>query len=71
MHNENYFTDEEKALVKQLTSRLIRHAGEILSIGDINAVHAVIKRGINNGHFQRDKYGINPTIRHLNEDLHR
>ena len=66
MYNENYFTDEEKVLVKQLTSHLIRHAGEILSIGDINAVHAVIKNGIINGHFQRDKYGINPTIRHLN-----
>ena len=66
MYNENYFTDEEKVLVKQLTSHLIRHAGEILSIGDINAVHAVIKSGIINGHFQRDKYGINPTIRHLN-----
>ncbi|MGN1266006.1 MAG: hypothetical protein ACI4UL_09340, partial [Muribaculaceae bacterium] len=61
MNNENYFTDDERALVKQLTRGLIRNAGEILSIGDINAVDAVIKRGIANGHFQRDQYGINPT----------
>ncbi len=65
MSKEQYFLDEEKVLVKELTKKLIRSAGDILSIADINKVHSIIKTGVSNNHFQRDKYGINPTIRHL------
>ncbi|MGM9803649.1 MAG: RelA/SpoT family protein [Muribaculaceae bacterium] len=55
----------EKGLVLEHTRNLIRGAGDILSTDDINATHAIIKKGIDSGHFHRDKYGINPTIRHL------
>ncbi len=65
MSKVEYFLEEEKVLVKELTKKLIRNAGDILSIADINSVHAIIKKGVLNNHFQRDKYGINPTIRHL------
>lgn len=65
MSGEKYFNYEELSQVKDLVKCLIRNAGDILSSNDINALHAIIKSGIESGSFGRDKYGINPAIRHL------
>lgn len=65
MSEEKYFIDEEQSQVVDLVKCLIRHAGDILSCNDINTLHAIIKSGIESGSFGRDKYGINPAIRHL------
>ena len=65
MSDEQYFNDEEKPLVIDLTKALVRKSGNILSASDINEIHAIIKSGITNGNFTRDQYGINPVIRHL------
>ena len=65
MNVENYFDDKEKALVLTLTKELIKGAGDTLSTSDVNVMHAIIEKGIEEGHFTRDQYGINPTIRHL------
>ena len=65
MSVENYFDDKEKPLVLALTKDLIRGAGATLSSDDVNVIHSTINKGIVSGHFKRDKYGINPTIRHL------
>lgn len=65
MSEEKYFIDEEQSQVVDLVKCLIRHAGDILNCNDINTLHAIIKSGIESGSFSRDKYGINPAIRHL------
>lgn len=65
MSNETYFDDTERNEVITLTKELIRKSGTMLSISDINVMHAIIKNGIENNRFQKDKYGINPTVRHL------
>ena len=66
---ENYFTEEEKPLVKNLCRELIRKAQGQISLADINMIHSIIKEGILQNHYRRDKYGINPTIRNLNTAL--
>ena len=60
-----YFTDEEKILVKAQIKALLKSIKDIVSHDDINRVHRLIKQGVNDNRFSRDKYGINPTIRHL------
>lgn len=60
-----YFTDEEKILVKQQCKSLLKSIKDIVSCDDINRIHRIIKQGVADNRFARDKYGINPTIRHL------
>ena len=67
--SEGYFNNDEKALVVELCRDLISKNAAQLSRKDINAVHSIIKEGILNDHYRRDKYGINPTIRNLNTAL--
>lgn len=60
-----YFTDEEKILVKLQYKTLLNSIKDIVSRHDINRVHRIIRKGVADNHFGRDKYGINPSIRHL------
>lgn len=60
-----YFTDEEKVLVKSQYKTLLNSVKDIVSRHDINRVHRIIRKGVADNHFGRDKYGINPSIRHL------
>ncbi len=63
---ENYFTDNEKILVLGQCKTLIKLTTGILSQADITNIHRIIKNGIAQNRYHRDKYGINPTIRNLN-----
>ena len=67
--SESYFYDSEKPTVLKLCRELINKNRDQLSASDINRVHAIIKEGILQNHYKRDKYGINPTIRNLNTAL--
>ena len=69
MMSEGYFSIQEKSIVTDLCKELIRKNLGQLSSADINNVHAIIKEGIKQNHYNRDKYGINPTIRNLNTAL--
>ena len=69
MMGEGYFNIQEKSIVTGLCKELIRKNLGQLSSADINNVHAIIKEGIKQNHYNRDKYGINPTIRNLNTAL--
>ena len=60
-----YFTDEEKILVKLQYKTLLNSVKDLVSRHDINRVHRIIRKGVADNHFGRDKYGINPSIRHL------
>ena len=60
-----YFTDEEKILVRKQCKTLLYSITDIVNHDDIKCVHKFIKQGITDNHYNRDKHGINPTIRHL------
>lgn len=60
-----YFNDEEKTLVIQQSKALLNAVKDIVNREDINRVHRIIKDGIEQKHYARDKYGINPTTRNL------
>lgn len=64
-----YFNEDEKKLVVNQCKKLLREAYEVISRSDINLVHSIIKEGIKQNHYKRDKYGINPTIRNLDTAL--
>ena len=65
-----YFTAEERPQLLQLVKDLNDRLGNQLTCRDINTVHELIERGINEaGIFRRDQYGLNPVLRHLSTAL--
>ena len=67
---QEYFTPEERSLVPQLVKGLNDRLGNQLTCKDINTVHNLIERGIlEAGIFKRDRYGLNPVVRHLSTAL--
>ena len=53
--SESYFYDSEKPMVLNLCRELIYKNRDQLSASDINRVHAIIKEGILQNHYKRDK----------------
>ncbi len=66
---QSYFTTDEKTLMKTMVKALIHRLGDNVSRDDIARVHAIIKQGVMEGCYGRDKYGINPTVRNLRTAL--
>ncbi len=66
---ETYFTEQEAAQIKPMLKQLLELVGDSVSTADINNVHKIIKKGVANDLYRRDKYGINPTIRSLGTAL--
>lgn len=64
-----YFNDEERILVIGQCKALLNSVKDVMSKDDIDRVYEIIKRGIEQKHYARDKYGINPTIRNLSTAL--
>lgn len=59
---EAYFNEEEKILFKDLFHRLIALSREIGEKGDVNRIIRGVRNAIINGHYKRDRYGINPLL---------
>jgi len=67
---QEYFTPDERPQLLQLVKDLNDRLGDQLSCQDINTVHRLIYRGITKaGIFRRDRYGLNPVLRHLRTAL--
>lgn len=66
---ERYFTDTEAQFVVKAYHSLLESLKEEISQPEIRRMRQIITEGINQGHANRDKYGINPTMRHLNTAL--
>ncbi len=64
-----YFNHEEKTKVVALTRSLLKLVGGLVSVADVNAVHRIIRAGVESGQYRRDKYGINPVTRSLKTAL--
>ena len=66
MMQENYFNASERVIALRQCKEIIKLTTGDISHNDIRNVFEIIRDGISNGYFHRDKYGINPTIRTLN-----
>ena len=66
---ETYYTDKERKFVISAFRELIIALADDLSYPEIRRIEDIIKGGIAAGKAHRDKYGINPSVRHLNTAL--
>lgn len=66
---ETYYTDKERKFVISAFRELRIALADDLSYPEIRRIEDIIKGGIAAGKAHRDKYGINPSIRHLNTAL--
>ncbi len=67
--NHPYFTREELAQVQSMIKRLIRMLDSQLTVADVNQVDRILRGAVSNGHYVRDKYGLNPVVRFLRTAL--
>lgn len=66
---ETYYTDKERKFVISAFRELRIALADNLSYPEIRRIEDIIKGGIAAGKAHRDKYGINPSVRHLNTAL--
>lgn len=66
---ETYYTDKERKFVISAFQELRIALADDLSYPEIRRIEDIIKGGIAAGKAHRDKYGINPSVRHLNTAL--
>ena len=66
---ETYYTDKERKFVIRAFRELRIALADDLSYQEIRRIEDIIKGGIAAGKAHRDKYGINPSVRHLNTAL--
>lgn len=66
---ETYYTDKERKFVISAFRELRIALTDDLSYPEIRRIEDIIKGGIAAGKAHRDKYGINPSVRHLNTAL--
>lgn len=66
---ETYYTDKERKFVISVFRELRIALADDLSYPEIRRIEDIIKGGIAAGKAHRDKYGINPSVRHLNTAL--
>ena len=60
-----YFNKEEKAKLFPYCRQLLQLSQEVLQDGDFSLVKRTLKSAINEGHYRRNKYGINPIIHNI------
>ena len=66
---ETYYTDKERKFVISAFRELRIALADDLSYPEIRRIEDIIKGGIAAGKAHRDKYGINPSVRHVNTAL--
>ncbi len=66
---EKYFSADEKKELIISFRRILRLACDVVDANDINKVKQIIIEGINQNHYRRNRYGINPMIHNLQTSL--
>ena len=64
-----YFNIEEKSKLFPYCRQLLQLSQDVLQDGDFSLVKGTLKSAINDGHYRRNKYGINPIIHNLETAL--
>lgn len=67
--SEKYFTDAEKERLLQLCMQLWHAVKEVADDGDFHKIKGLIAECVQSDSYKRDRYGINPVIRHLDTAL--
>lgn len=67
--DEKYLTEAEKMEMLVTFRRLLEHTRDIAQPNDVARIRRIINEGINQSHYQRDKYGINPALHNIKTAL--
>lgn len=67
--NAKYFNQEEKARLLYAVRQFMRLSKGILQSCDFKILKQTIKSAIENGHYRKNKYGINPVIHNIETAL--
>ena len=65
----NYFTLDERRQVNSMAKSLLTLLQDQVSQHDIDRVHDIVAQGLEQGDYQRDRYGINPLVHNLSTAL--
>lgn len=66
---DTYYTEEESRFIVDAYRKLRKIFSDEISSEETAQLRKIISDGIAQGHAKRDKYGINPTVRHINTAL--
>lgn len=66
---KQYFTPDERLQLLQLCRQLYHGTRAVAEHDDAAKIKRIISEGIRDNHYQRDRYGINPTIHNLKTAL--
>ena len=61
----HYYTDDERNEIIRLYKSLRKSIDDIISNEDVVKITNIINKGIQENNYTRDKFGINPALRHL------
>ena len=64
-----YFNSQEQSQLKQLCRQLLMASKDVLVDGDFSLVKKTISDAVKNGHYRRDRYGINPVIHNIQTSI--
>ena len=64
-----YFNQEEKAKMLNAVRQLMRMSKGVLQSCDFKILKQTIKSAIENGHYRKNKYGINPVVHNIETAL--
>ena len=67
--NAKYFNQEEKAKMLNAVRQLMRMSKGVLQSCDFKILKQTIKSAIENGHYRKNKYGINPVVHNIETAL--
>ena len=69
MMDAKYFNQEEKAKMLNAVRQLMRMSKGVLQSCDFKILKQTIKSAIENGHYRKNKYGINPVVHNIETAL--
>ena len=69
MMDAKYFNQEEKAKMLNAVRQLMRMSKGVLQSCDFKMLKQTIKSAIENGHYRKNKYGINPVVHNIETAL--
>ena len=63
--NNTYFNQSEHTQLIPLCRQLLVASKEVLKVKDFKSVKQIMSQAVKEGHYQRDRYGINPVMHNL------
>ncbi len=67
--SEKYFTAEEHGKLLEITKKLLYVTRDVVEKGDVRRIREITERGVEGNQLKRDRFGFNPTLRHLTTAL--